>query len=84
MSYVGKLPQVGTRPALIIYRCDECSRAVAEEAWAKPRIERGSGKHPAHRQATVGAIVTAALTGQFALPPFTGPNLNEVWLQTVQ
>jgi hypothetical protein len=31
-SYVGKLPQVGTRPALIIYRCDECSRAVAEEA----------------------------------------------------
>jgi hypothetical protein len=32
MSYVGKLPQVGTRPALIIYRCDECSRAVANEA----------------------------------------------------
>jgi DNA-directed RNA polymerase subunit M/transcription elongation factor TFIIS len=32
MSYVGKLPRIGTRPALIIYRCDECSRAVAEEA----------------------------------------------------
>ena len=32
MSYVGKLPQVGTRVALVIYRCDECSRALAEEA----------------------------------------------------
>jgi hypothetical protein len=35
------------------------------------------GAHLAQRRATVGAIVTAALTGQFALPAFTGPNLNE-------
>jgi DNA-directed RNA polymerase subunit M/transcription elongation factor TFIIS len=32
MTYVGKLPRVGERPTLIIYRCTECSRAAAEEA----------------------------------------------------
>jgi hypothetical protein len=32
MTYVGKLPRVGGRPTLIIYRCTECSRAAAEEA----------------------------------------------------